>query len=66
MRYSHRESRAQIMANAYFTIEKQEDGFWSIWYNNGTGTSCTIAENIGDKANAEKMKDALNIDSIEK
>lgn len=52
------------MANSYFTVEKQEDGFYSIWYNRG-GTSAAIAENIGSKANAVKMKNALSLDDQE-
>lgn len=61
------------MSKAYFTVEiqcvgidNQIPGYYAIWYNNGQGTSCTIAENIGDEANAEKMKNALCIDEQEK
>ncbi|KKL54816.1 hypothetical protein LCGC14_2261620 [marine sediment metagenome] len=53
------------MSKAYFTIEAQDDGFWSIWYNNGSGVSYTLAENIGSMINAETMVNALDIKTIE-
>jgi hypothetical protein len=60
------------MADAYFTIEKQEHGiinqvpgYYAIWYNNGSGTSASIAENIGSKKHAETMAAALDANTIE-
>lgn len=41
-----------------YTVEKQEDGFFTVWCNLG-GTSAAIAEKIGDKYHAELFKTAL-------
>lgn len=42
-----------------WTAEKQEDGYYAIWYDH-CRTGATIAENIGEKANAEFIVRACN------
>lgn len=53
------------MSEPNITVEKQENEFFTIWYNNGSGTSASLAENIGNKKRAEIMAAVLDASTIE-